>query len=305
MTAIEKVVFLGSKPLGLQVLKTIFRLRPESLEAVVTFDDTNDARSDLTGFKDFSAHYDKPLFIAKNVREAEEIIRQLRPDLCLVVCWYWMLKDDLIKGIPHGAIGVHNSLLPKYRGGSPLVWAILNGEEEIGFSIFSLTSEMDAGQIWFQEKLVLPAQTGIGEALKNIEVRLIETLLSSWCSLLDGKVRPRAQEHKDATYCAQRVPEDGKIDWSRGGKELVNFVRAQSSPYPGAFTIFKDEKVVLSEATLWSSPYFGVSGQVARISEDGVLIICGDHRAIVVKTVIHDDITRPARDVFTSIKIRL
>lgn len=305
MMPIGKVVFLGSKPLGLQVLKTIFRLRPESLEAVVTFDDTNDTRSDLIGFKDFSAHCGKPLFIAKNAREAEEIIRQLRPDLCLVVCWYWMLKDDLINGIPHGAIGVHNSLLPKYRGGSPLVWAILNGEVEIGFSVFSLTSEMDAGRIWFQEKLVLPAQTGVGEALKNIEVRLIETLQSGWCSLLDGKVKPRPQEHEDATYCAQRVPDDGKVDWSRSGKELVNFVRAQSSPYPGAFTIFKDEKVILSEATLWSSPYFGMPGQVARIFEDGVLIICGDHRAIVLKTVIQDGIARPARDVFTSIKIRL
>jgi methionyl-tRNA formyltransferase len=305
MTPISKVIFLGSKPLGLRVLKTIFSLRPESLEAIVTFDDTSDMRSDLTGFKKFSEHCGKPLFIAKNAGEAEEIIRKLRPDLCLVVCWYWMLKDDLLNSIQHGAIGVHNSLLPKYRGGSPLVWAILNGEDEIGFSVFSLTSEMDAGQIWFQEKLVLSPQTVVGEALKNLEVRLIETLTSGWCSLLDGKIKPRPQRHEEATYCAQRVPEDGKIDWTRRGKELVSFVNAQSAPYPGAFTIFKNQKIILSDATLWPTLYFGVPGQVAKIAENGVTIICGDHRAIVVKTIIQDGINRPAREVLTSIKIRL
>jgi methionyl-tRNA formyltransferase len=305
MTPISKVIFLGSKPLGLRVLKTIFRLRPESLEAIVTFDDTVDMRSDLTGFKNFSEHCGKPLFIARNAGDAEEIIKKLRPDLCLVVCWYWMLKDDLINSIPHGAIGVHNSLLPKYRGGSPLVWAILNGDEQIGFSVFSLTSEMDAGQIWFQEKLVLPEQIAVGEALNNIEVQLLKTLDSGWCSLLDGMITPQPQRHEEATYCAQRMPEDGKIDWTRGGKELVSFVNAQSAPYPGAYTILKNQKIIFSEAKLWPTPYFGIAGQIAGISEDGVIIICGDNRGIVVKTVIQDGVNRPAREVFTSIKIRL
>lgn len=305
MSSIDKVVFLGSKLLGLQVLKTIWKLRPDALKAIVTFDDTNDTRSELAGFKDFASHSGRSLFIAKNSSEAEEIIRQLHPDLCLVVCWYWMLKDELISTIPYGAIGVHNSLLPKYRGGSPLVWAILNGEEEIGFSVFSLTSEMDAGGIWFQESLVLPKQAGVGEALEKIEARLIETLRAGWCALLDGEIRPLPQNHGEATYCAQRVPDDGRIDWSKNAEDLVNFVRAQSPPYPGAFTVFNGEKIVLPDAVLWDFPYFGTPGQVARISDDGVLIVCGNHRAIALKTVIQDGVPRPARNVFTSIKTRL
>lgn len=305
MKSIDKVVFLGSKSFGIQVLKTIYGLRPESLCAVITFDDRTDTRSDLNGFKSFSESTGKPLFIAKSASEAGEMIRSIRPDLCLVVCWYWMLKDELINEIPHGAIGVHNSLLPKYRGGSPLVWAILNGEEEIGFSIFSLNSEMDAGQLWFQEKLTLPNQMHVGEALKCIETRLIETLHEGWCGLLDGEVRPRDQEREGATYCAQRVPDDGRIDWSKTDKNVVNFIRAQSPPYPGAFAVLRDKKIVIPTATVWDYPYFGVPGQVARVTQDGVFIICGNSRAVFVRTVLLDGLTWAAKDVFNSINIRL
>ena len=305
MTSIQKVVFLGSKLLGLHALNAIHGLRPDALLAVVTFNDTADPRSDLAGFRKFAEITGKPLYVAKNASDAEGIIKSLRPDLCLVVCWYWMIKDELLNAIPHGAIGVHNSLLPKYRGGSPLVWAILNGENEIGFSIFSLAHEMDAGQIWFQEKLGLPENMSVGEALANIEIKLIETLHSGWCALLDGQIKPRPQELIAATYCAQRMPEDGKINWSQSARQIINFIRAQSAPYPGAFANFNDEKVTLPEVTMWHSPYFGVPGQVARTSDAGVLIICGDNQAVVLNRVIVDGSERPAREVFTSIKIRL
>ncbi len=302
---IQKVVFVGSKILGLHVLNSIHGLRPDALHAAVTFDDTSDARSALPDFIKFSEITRKPLYIAKSARDAEEIIQSLRPDLCLVVCWYWMLKDDLLKSIPHGAIGVHNSLLPKYRGGSPLVWAILNGENEIGFSIFSLTHEMDSGQIWFQEKLRLPNSMNVGEALASIEEKLIDTLQLGWCALLDGKIQPRSQESSVATYCAQRAPDDGKINWSQTARQIIDFIRAQSPPYPGAFTILNGKKIIFPEAAMWHSVYFGIPGQVARTSDEGVLIICGDNQAVLLHRVILDGRELLASEVFTSIKMRL
>lgn len=302
---IQNIVFVGSKPLGLQALKTIYAIRPESILAIVTFDDTADIRSDLEGFKKFSVETGKPLYIAKNSNDAEIIIQSLKPDLCLVVCWYWLLKPALLNALPHGAIGVHNSLLPKYRGGSPLVWAILNGEEEIGFSMFSLTEEMDAGSIWFQKKFELPIDMSVGGALSMLEAGLIRTLQSDWGSLLDGNVQPKVQDASGATYCAQRLPEDGRIDWTQTAKRIVDFIRAQSAPYPGAFTIFDEKEIVIQEAVIWEAPYFGTPGQVARASDDGVLVICGDNKAVLLTHVFIGGKEMPANAIFQSIKIRL
>lgn len=305
MTSIGRVAFLGSKPLGLKVLETIHRLRPECLAAVVSFDDRSDQRSSLNGFRDFATKTGIPLFVAVNATHADQILRDIRPDLCLVACWYWMLKDDLIATMPNGAIGIHNSLLPKYRGGSPLVWSMLNGEPDVGFSVFSLTPEMDAGPIWFQERVVRLEDAGIAQVLASIEALLVETLEAGWCDLLDGKIRPHPQNDLHATYCAQRIPDDGAIDWRWGAKEIVDFVRAQSSPYPGAFTIVNGKKVTLLNASVWKAPYFGRPGQVAISGEEGVVVICGNNRAIEFREVVHEGAVRPAKELFNSIKIRL
>jgi len=305
MFPIQKVVFLGSKSLGLQALRAVYDLRPESLLAVITLDDSSDARSDLVGFKEFAESTAKPLFIAKNSREAETIIQSLNPDLCLVVCWYWLLKQKLLTSIPHGAVGVHNSLLPKYRGGSPLVWAILNGENEVGFSIFSLTEEMDAGPVWFQEKISLKDNASVGEALDVIQIRLIETFKSGWCDFLDGKVPSKIQDSSMATYCAQRFPDDGQIEWSCTARQVVDFVRAQSNPYPGAFTYLNGQKVTIQHAAIWPFLYFGRPGQVAQVSEEEVLIICGDNKAVRISSVELSGVCKPAKEIFSSIKIRL
>jgi len=305
MNRIQNVVFLGSKPLGLQVLDAIHRLRPEALLSVVTFDDSADDRSALDGFKTFAEATGKTVSIAKDASDAERIIRSLQPDLVLVVCWYWLLKDALLSAIPHGAIGIHNSLLPNYRGGSPLVWAILNGEKEIGYSVFSLASEMDAGQIWLQERIELPADANVGHALELIRASLLATLESSWCALLDGELKPRPQSEDGVSYCAQRMPVDGRIDWSRSAKQVADFIRAQSPPYPGAFSVYDGKHLVIPAAAIWHSTYYGVPGQVCRVGSDHVLVVCGDNRALVLTTVIVDGTERPARQVLSSIKIRL
>lgn len=302
---INKVVFLGSKSLGLQALKAIYKIRAEALFAIVTIDDTADTRSDLAGFREFSCETKIPIHIAKNSRDAEAIVRSLKPELCLVVCWYWLLKQSLLDSIPHGAIGVHNSLLPKYRGGSPLVWSILNGDKEIGFSIFSLTEEMDAGPIWFQERINLADCMNVSDALRSIEIRLMETFRSGWCSLLDGKISPKNQDSSAATYCAQRIAEDGKINWSQTAKQVVDFIRAQCAPYPGAFIIFNNQKIIIHKAVKWDASFFGTPGQVAKIDDEGVLIICGDNNAVLIKSVELDGSWQQAKEVFSTIKSRL
>ncbi len=305
MSPVRTIVFLGSKRLGLEVLQTIWRLRPAALQAVVTYDDRKDRRCVLDGFLSFGDQTGVPVYVAEDPRHAEQIVASVSPDLCLVVCWYWLLSDSFIRKLACGAIGIHNSLLPKYRGGSPLVWAIINGETETGFSVFSFSDSMDAGDIWWQEKVSISSQDTVESVTRKLEAALLRSLETRWRDLLDGKLSAQEQKHELATYCAQRFPADSQIDWRWPADKIVNFVRALKPPYPCAFFRFQDSDFMVEEIELFPFPYFGAPGQVARTGESGVYVVCGDNRAVILKALVVENAPRPANLVLTSIRIRL
>jgi len=285
MRKIDRVLFIGSKHLGLRVLKEIYSLSKNTLIGVLTFDDSSDTRSVLTDFKHFSNYNDIVCNVAKDREEAEKIILYLKPDFCLVVGWYWLISSKVLGYVSSGFVGIHNSLLPKYRGGSPLIWPIINNENEVGFSFFSFTQGMDEGGILAQGRVCVHDNDYISDVLSNLEDEIIKVLKEKYIPILDGEVTPTGQDHGLATYCSQRFPHDGNIDWKKTAQDVYNFIRAQSDPYPGAFTYFNCQQIKIWRGRVFESPYYGTPGQVSRISSDGVYVICGDHRAIIIEEV--------------------
>jgi methionyl-tRNA formyltransferase len=304
MNKATKVLFIGSKQLGLKCLKTMHRLSPHTLVGALTFDDTNDSRSIFAQFQSFCKTNEVPLLIAQNRKDSEDIIDSIKPDICIVVGWYWLINNELLNKIPMGMLGIHNSLLPKYRGGSPLIWSIINGEAEVGFSMFSFTEEMDEGDIWFQQSIELKNTYHVNDVLNEIEKQVEKHLSKNYLNIINGELKPKPQNHSDATYCAQRKPEDGLIDWNKSAKDIYNFIRAQSSPYPGAYTIFKDKKIIVQSAANDKKVYYGTPGQVARISQEGIVVICGNHQSILIKEITYDGENIKPHQVIKSIKTR-
>lgn len=285
MNKINRVLFIGSKQLGLRVLNEIYSLSPDKLIGILTIDDSPDTRSVLNDFHHFSKQNELFLHVAKNRKEAETIIMEVKPDLCFVVGWYWLISNDTLNSVPSGFIGIHNSLLPKYRGSSPLIWSIINNEKKVGFSFFSLTQGMDEGNIWAKGSVSVEKQDYISDILKKLEKKIIQVLQENYLQILDGNILPMEQKHELATYCTQRIPSDGNINWHKSAIDIYNFIRAQSDPYPGAFTYFNYSELKIWRARVFDRPYYGTPGQIASVSSDGVYVICGDHRAIVIEEV--------------------
>lgn len=304
MKKIERVLFIGSKQLGLDCLKAMYNQSKEKLIGVLTFDDTSDGRSKFYDFTEFCSTTEIPMFIAKNKSESEKIIKKQKPDICFVVGWYWLFSKEILKEVPNGFLGMHNSLLPKYRGGSPLNWSIINGEKNIGFSMFTVTEGMDEGDIWFQYKFELKQEDDVNSILKKIEKAAVEAIKHNYNKILTGKLKPQPQNHQNATYCAQRKPEDGRIDWNKSSTQIYNFIRAQSYPYPGAFTIYKNKKLIIWKAIINEETYYGTPGQVARISDKGVVVICGDNKSITIKDVEYDGEKIAANKLIKTFKTR-
>jgi len=305
MNKINRVLFIGSKQLGLRVLKLMYSLSPKTLIGILTIDDSDDTRSVFADFQQFSNQNELVLHVAKNRKESEKMILELKPDLCFVVGWYWLIGNNALDSVPFGFIGIHNSLLPKYRGGSPLIWPIINNEEKVGFSFFSFTQGMDEGDIWAQGSVSVEEQDYISDILKKLEGKIIRVLQEKYLQILDGEVTPIEQEHELATYCAQRFPNDGNINWHKSALDVYNFIRAQSDPYPGAFTYFNAQELKIWRARVFDRPYYGTPGQVARIASDGVYVICGDHRAVVIEEVEIGGKRGNAKEFIKSIKGRM
>ena len=189
-------------------------------------------------------HREKPKEFAAGVKALE-------PDLILVAGWYYMVSRSLRECAPLGAVGLHGSLLPKYRGGAPLVWAMIHGETESGLSFFYLEDGVDAGDVIGRARFAIEERDTIADAMKKME-EAAEHLLRTYLPLLaQGRAPRRAQDHSQATEYPQRSPEDGEIDWSRSTLEIRNFIRAQTRPYPGAFTRIGGKKVVLWDADIF------------------------------------------------------
>ena len=201
-------------------------------------------------FNDFSQRNNVPVVVAtEKMSEYIEVVNNWQPDLIVVVGWYFMIPHQISKFPRKGIIGIHASLLPKYRGNAPLVWAMINGEKEAGVSLFFIEGKgIDEGDIIMQESFPISNDDTIKELLLKAETSAKNILLASMPLLENDKVVRLNQDHTLATIFPKRKPEDGKIDWSWEPERIRNFIRAQTKPCPGAFTIIDGKKV-----TIWSA----------------------------------------------------
>jgi methionyl-tRNA formyltransferase len=285
LSAVSRILFLGSKSLGLRILPMIAAVAPGSMCAALTIDDRGEARSRFDQLEGAAAASGVPFHVAHHRGEADALIQRERPDLCVVAGWYWLVPAETLQLVPRGFVGIHNSLLPRYRGGAPLVWALINGETEVGASIFSLRDGADDGPVWMQARISVGADEHIGEVLERLEQETVRMFAEGFPGILSGTAVPAEQDHARATYCAQRRPDDGEIDWSRPADRVFDFIRAQAPPYPGAFTFLAGKKMVVVRAGLVPYRFDGTPGQVIARQGESVLIACGDGTAVRLMTV--------------------
>ena len=181
-----------------------------------------------------------------------------RPDLVLVLGWYYLVPRDVRSLPPLGCLGIHASLLPKYRGGAPIPWAIINGEQESGVTLFHLEDEADAGDIVAQSVFPIASSDTCAEVIARATDASIELLRQTVPSLAVGSAPRTPQCDEDATWYPQRSPDDGRIDWRWSASRVHDFVRAQTRPYAGAFTTLR------APSSFHEGP--GVSRDIDRIT---------------------------------------
>lgn len=301
----KKVVFIGSKELGFSVFKKLYQLDNKSLIGCITIDDREDTRTCYSDYCNFCNENEIDLFVLSKAKDLNDVVYSLKPDMCFVLGWYYIIDQKVIDSVPMGFIGIHNSLLPRYRGFAPLVWSIINGETQVGFSLFDFSEKMDEGDIWATGRVDVEDNDSISDVIEKINNEIIVTLDNVYLKILRGEIKPRKQENGTPSYGAKRIPEDGVIDWTQPSLRVHNFIRAQSDPYPGAYSFMNGKKLIIWKTELKDTIYYGTPGQVASICKDGVLIICGDSKGILIKEIEYEGVRESAIDLIKSLNIRL
>ncbi len=160
----------------------------------------------------------------------------LAPDFLFSFYYRHMLPAAILAAARRGAYNMHGSLLPKYRGRAPVNWAILHGERETGATLHEMAHKPDAGRIVDQMAVpILPDDVAL-DVFRKVTVAAEIVLHRSLPALVAGSPRLVAQDLAKGSYFGGRKPEDGRIDWSKGAREIHDLVRAVAPPYPGAFT---------------------------------------------------------------------
>ncbi len=209
-----------------------------------------------------------------NAPEVVERIRGLHPDFLFSFYYRRMLAPALLSIPARGALNMHGSLLPKYRGRAPVNWAVLHGERETGATLHYMTEKPDAGDIVAQTAVpILPDETA-GQVFAKVTHAAAATLDRALPALIHGNAPRIAQDLARGSYFGGRKPADGRIDWSRTAREIHDLVRAVAPPFPGAFaTLGKRELRVLRTRVVEQATPAGP----ARLWTDGARLLadCG------------------------------
>lgn len=190
-----------------------------------------------------------PVFVG-NPRKGRAVafLQGISCDLLLSINYLFLIEADLIQLPKHFAVNVHGSLLPKYRGRTPHVWAIINNETETGITAHLIDENCDTGPVLKQKKVPIgPDDTGADLLNKfhTVYPELIDEVLEDF---VQERLVPQTQNDELATYFGKRTPEDGGIQWDWSKERIANWIRAQAPPYPGAFSHLAGEKIIFRKA---------------------------------------------------------
>ena len=204
-----------------------------------------------------------------------DFIKKIEVDIIVSINYLFLIEKDIIQHSKQLSFNIHGSLLPKYRGRTPHVWSIINNEKVTGITAHVIDEGCDTGDIISQIKIPINKFETGAEILNKFKLEYYNLILGVFKKLNSGKLELIKQDKQLATYFGKRTPADGQINWNWHSERIRNWVRAQSYPYPGAFTFFKGEKIIIDEV---KESDFGFKDHIANGT------VLSTNKNIVVKT---------------------
>jgi len=271
-----RVAVFGYHTIGYHCLRHLIDLG-EEIVAVVTHQDDPAETVWFESVRELARSHRIPVYSPANPNHPDFVstIRALSPDL-LLSFWYRRLLCRELLDIPRlGAVNLHGSLLPRYRGRSPVNWVLVNGETETGVTLHYMIEEADAGDIIAQQAFLIDPDDTALTLYRKVTAVGLDLFRATYPALRAGTAPRIPQDPTRATTFGRRTPEDGLVQWGSPARNVHNLVRAVTRPYPGAFTIFRGKRLFIWAARpLLASRDAGTPpGSVAEVREGEGLVV--------------------------------
>lgn len=283
-----KIVFFGSPPSALESFNRIIE-DGHKIELLITQPDRPSGRGHSLSFspiKKQALEKNIPVSQPEKIRKDPDVLNRLKdiqPDLNVVVAYGQIMPSSITNLPQYHSINLHFSLLPKYRGASPMQWSLLNGDKETGITIFELNEKMDEGDILAQKKIeIFPLDDA-----PSLEIRLAHTgaeLLSETIAKI-ATIQPKKQDHTLATYAPKIKKEDGRIDWDQNALHIERMLKA-FTPWPTIYTFFGNTRLKIIKGkhielqNIKTSP-----GEIINIHKNGIETACGRGSVFLIEAL--------------------
>jgi len=289
-----KIIFFGSDDFALAYLQALINT-PHEVAACVTQPDRRKGRGMkviVSSIKDCAQKHSIPVLQPESLKDALFIkkLKSFKSDIFVVIAYGQFLPELVFNISPFGAINVHPSLLPKYRGAAPVNWAIINGEQETGIAIIKINAKMDAGDVLALTKIKIADD----DTAVTLRAKMMHIGPAFLAQTLDGLCRgtacrtPTAQNDRLATIAPKLTKELGIISWTRKAVDIYNLVRGLL-PWPSAYTFYKGkllkilEAQVIEEDVSQSEP-----GTVLKIIKEGFVVATGQKGLLIKRVHLQD-----------------
>ena len=264
------------------------KLLSDGFEVCAVFTQPDKARgrgmeTGISPVKALALKHDIPVYQPISLRNQliQEQIRSLKADIIAVVAYGKLLPDEVIQAARFGAVNLHGSLLPKYRGAAPIQWAVLNGDTITGVCTFYLVSDMDAGDLIYSAETEIGERETSGELYDRLKVIGAE-LLSRTLSDIDSGTAPRTpQNHEEATYVTRLDKELCPINWEKSPREIIKWI-CGLQPWPVATMQLQGETVKVFSAEYSETVTDKAPGTLLSLGKNGIEVACGGGKSIYI-----------------------
>jgi len=283
-----KIVFIGTPEFGAIILEKLCKseFKPS---LVITAPDKPVGRKQVITpppVKISAQKYNIPVEQPDKIRNLKLEIRNLKPDLGIVAAYGQILPKEILDMLKFGCLNVHPSLLPKYRGPTPMRFTILNGDKKTGVTIILIDEKIDHGPILAQGEWEISnpkiTHPRLSKELAEVAAKLLIETIPKW---LKGEIKPKTQDESQVTYTKILTREDGRIDWALSARQIERQIRA-FDPWPGAFTLMDSKKIKILEAEILEQTKvgpFGLPGKTFLAPNDKIAVQTGKDYLIITK----------------------
>lgn len=279
-----KICVLAYGEIGYVCLEELIK-GGETVVAVVTQQDDPEEHIWFRSVKELAGASRIPVYQPRDVNDPAflKVLKQLGPDIILCFTYRQILSREVLALPPLGALNLHPSLLPKYRGRCPANWVLVKGEKRTGVTLHYMEEKVDAGDMVGQTEVDIAEDDTIQTLYGKLTRASVGLLRDALPKLKSGSAQRVPQNHEEATYFSGRTPEDGRIEWEKPAQETYNLVRAVTHPYPGAFFYCDGQKVFCWKAAV--SERSGMPGEVLEVREEGGVLVSCREGAILLESV--------------------